>query len=418
MTLAKAVIVLAFCSAINALSVGKNFSMVLVGGGLEDDNVAVWSTIISLAGGKGVAKIGVISAASENPCCDEESSWYYYSQQFLLYGAYEVYYIPVTVDTTENNTNPEVIANIRRMSGFFFGGGDQLRIVESFYNGADNIASPALLAIRETLLATGGVVGGTSAGTDIQTGNVMITGGESYEGVVEGVKIDWRPIELPTNTVTAYAHGGISYFPYGLLDTHFENRGRIGRMIRLLADSSSYPLGATRAFGIDENTALVVTGPWNHRIGSVIGQRGVSIMDTSLSTVSEETDKYWSISNVKVSHITDGDMIDFTTFELTCAPFKQPLKGVEHHEHAEISKNIFAADLFEFNKVATSLFDSFEISSYGETIQKSPTYVVNMSKEWNVNEGVVAAGFGGVHPESGEYVISYHAMNVEIVVKQ
>lgn len=39
--------------------------MVLVGGGLYDNNTAVWDTIIALGGGKGVARFGVVSAASE-----------------------------------------------------------------------------------------------------------------------------------------------------------------------------------------------------------------------------------------------------------------------------------------------------------------------------------------------------------------
>lgn len=48
--------------------VGQNYSMVLVGGGLYDNNTAIWDTIITLGGGKGVARFGVISAASEVKC--------------------------------------------------------------------------------------------------------------------------------------------------------------------------------------------------------------------------------------------------------------------------------------------------------------------------------------------------------------
>jgi hypothetical protein len=45
--------------------IGLNYSMVLVGGGLDDNNDQVWDNIIFLGGGKGVARFGVISAASE-----------------------------------------------------------------------------------------------------------------------------------------------------------------------------------------------------------------------------------------------------------------------------------------------------------------------------------------------------------------
>ena len=40
---------------------------VSTGGGLMDDNAEVWNTIIELGGGKGFARFGVISAASEVP---------------------------------------------------------------------------------------------------------------------------------------------------------------------------------------------------------------------------------------------------------------------------------------------------------------------------------------------------------------
>ena len=167
----------------------------------------------------------------------------YYRDQLTKYGAAEVYYIPVTVDTSGNNTNTDVIDHIGTLTGFMFGGGDQLKIIESFYNGHSNqIVSPALLAIRESLLKTGGVIAGTSAGTDCQTDKVMITGGDSYVGLVDGSTMYWEAKSAPNvNKLTAYSHG-IGIFPYGLLDTHFENRGRQGRLLRLLSDTSSYPI--------------------------------------------------------------------------------------------------------------------------------------------------------------------------------
>ena len=46
-------------------SLYRNYSIVLVGGGLQDNNTEVWSTIIDLAGGKGVARFGVISGTNQ-----------------------------------------------------------------------------------------------------------------------------------------------------------------------------------------------------------------------------------------------------------------------------------------------------------------------------------------------------------------
>lgn len=76
------------------------------------------------------------------------------------YGAAEVYYVPVTVDSKLNNSNPEVVTHVKTLTGFFFGGGDQLRIMESFYNGDAHIPSDVLRGIKESVLSNGGVVAG------------------------------------------------------------------------------------------------------------------------------------------------------------------------------------------------------------------------------------------------------------------
>ena len=106
----------------------------------------------------------------------------FYRDLLTYYGAAEVYYVPVALDTADQNTNATVVAQIKTLTGFFFGGGDQTRVIQSFYNYNSKVPSPVLNAIKETLLATGGVVAGTSAGTDCQTDKIMITGGVSYQG--------------------------------------------------------------------------------------------------------------------------------------------------------------------------------------------------------------------------------------------
>ena len=52
-----------YCEAL--YEVGKNYSLVLVGGGLYDNNTDIWERIVDLGGGVGKARFGVISAASE-----------------------------------------------------------------------------------------------------------------------------------------------------------------------------------------------------------------------------------------------------------------------------------------------------------------------------------------------------------------
>ena len=99
-----------------------------------------------------------------------------------------------------------------------------MRIVEAFYNGVERVASPALIAIKETLLAKGGVLGGTSAGTDCLTINTMITNGNTYDALRDGTQMFWNTTELESDLLTAFGPGGLGFFQYGLLDTHFANR--------------------------------------------------------------------------------------------------------------------------------------------------------------------------------------------------
>ena len=148
----------------------------------------------------------------QDPCCDIQSSFFLYDTLLKLYGATEVYYIPVTKDSKDQNSNADVVAHIKTLTGFFFTGGDQTRIIYSLYNSDEKIPSPVLLAIRETLLATGGVVAGTSAGTDCLTSYTMITGGASYNGLVNGTKLFWRTAEYSDEDIlTAYGPGSLPF---------------------------------------------------------------------------------------------------------------------------------------------------------------------------------------------------------------
>lgn len=83
----------------------KNFSVVLVGGHLADDNEEIWGRIVELGGGKGRARFGVITAASEDPCCDEDSSWIYYRDLLTNYGAEEVNFVLKLTDVLLISTN-------------------------------------------------------------------------------------------------------------------------------------------------------------------------------------------------------------------------------------------------------------------------------------------------------------------------
>ena len=97
---------------------------------------------------------------------------------------------------------------------------------------------------------------------------------------------------------------------------------------------------ALRAFAIDENTALVVTGTWAGRTASVIGERGVLVLDASAAAL-KPSDTV-RISHVRAMRISEGDSLDLSTLTLTPASFKATMTGRETDDQPKTSRNVFA----------------------------------------------------------------------------
>ncbi len=152
---------------------------------------------------------------------------------------------------------------IGNLTGLFFGGGDQQRLLFCFnlnYNSTNpnRSPSPALLAIWSRF-QEGMVIGGTSAGTDILQGAPMIEGGASFNALVNGSHVVGSPAcaEESWNQNCYEPYGGLGFFPaeLGLLDTHYGVRGRFARSINL-----AYTVGnVSFVYGVDENSAVIFT---------------------------------------------------------------------------------------------------------------------------------------------------------------
>lgn len=108
-----------------------------------------------------MARIGLFTTASSDPVGSAD----YYVDMFVnVYGAASATYIPVT-ETSNNADDLALVDLVGRQTGIFFGGGDQLRVTTALRpNGTDSL----VLSAVKNLLTSGGVVGGTSAGTACQ----------------------------------------------------------------------------------------------------------------------------------------------------------------------------------------------------------------------------------------------------------
>jgi len=137
---------------------------------------------------------------------------------------------------------------LSRATGVFFTGGDQARIM-------DVLADPELLAAVKARFAAGVVFGGTSAGAAVMSAR-MITGDGDFT-VIDGEKVDVRP--------------GLGLVEGVIVDQHFVKRQRQNRLFGLVLKHPE-----ERGVGIDEDTALLVTGG---RYAEVVGKGPVVLVD-------------------------------------------------------------------------------------------------------------------------------------------
>ena len=255
-------------------------SLVVIGGGLEDP--AIYDQIVQLGGGPEKARIGILTTGSATP----EANGRFYVDAFAARGA-RAEWLPLGGSSPGGADDPALAARAAGCNVFFLGGGDQRRYTRALLrrDGSDS----ALLRVIRRAFAAGGVVAGTSAGAAVLVEAPMVTGGESYDALA-------RP-----RRVTSRRGGGLGLFRFGLIDTHFGERGRQGRMIRLAARH-----GEPLAFGIDENTALVVTDALGSRPGMrVVGRGGVSVFDLTRARAARRGG--WRIDNVRSHYLLAGD---------------------------------------------------------------------------------------------------------------
>lgn len=167
----------------------------------------------------------------------------------------------------------------------FFTGGDQLRIT-SLIGGTP---------LNESLiegLKSGKVIVGTSAGASVMS-ETMILDGDDEESPNKN-SINMSP--------------GIGLVENVIIDQHFSQRGRIGRLLTGIAENPE-----NLGIGIDEDTAIIIN---EKKLLRVIGSGAVYIIDGSKinhTNVSEQfMDKTLSIFNVKLHVLIEGNKFDLT----------------------------------------------------------------------------------------------------------
>jgi len=210
-----------------------------------------------------------------------------------------VEWLPVDLRHRQRARSADLARRAEEINVFFLGGGDQSRLVSCLVE-KDGGDSPLLAAMRRAY-QRGAVVAGTSAGAAGQAAGVMITGGTSASALREGAR-EGRP----RGDDLTYRRGGLGFFTLGIPDTHFSQRDRPGRLIRLASDT-----GTRRGFGIDENTALIVENPLGKRPRlRALGQGKVAVYD--LARACPAAGDRWHLRGLATRLLGDGDRCSLT----------------------------------------------------------------------------------------------------------
>lgn len=302
-------------------------SLLIAGGALGSSNGDVYKKFIQLAKAGEEGKIGIIPAASSSI-----SSSNAFKEDLKKYGVPEknIRILPLsnhdlkgTPDDEskwkENQNNESVANEIKTLNGIWFVGGDQTNITAALLNG-DGSKSQALQAIWD-IYQKGAVIGGTSAGAAVMSG-VMIAGGGSLDTLTNGFT-DTYDGEQQQEGGPAFLEKGLGFFQYGIVDQHFDNKARLGRLI---AVSSEKGKKDQLSYGIDEDTALVVYN--REKRAEVVGRGGVTLLDLSKAVHSNKSSS--NFRNILYSYITPGDSVDLKTKNITISKRKTE---VNKHEY-------------------------------------------------------------------------------------
>lgn len=189
----------------------------------------------------------------------------------------------LNIENREEANNIKNVEIIKSSSLIFFTGGDQLRITSIL--GGTKVFNEIIEAAERKCVFIG-----TSAGASVMSDTMIVAGLD-----------DQSPKKC-----TLKMAPGIGLIKGVLVDQHFAQRGRIGRILVGIAENPQ-----SLGIGIDEDTSIIV----NHENRfKVIGSGAVYVIDgdsISYSNVSEQNaDELLSIYDVKMHVLKEGNEYD------------------------------------------------------------------------------------------------------------
>lgn len=230
---------------------------------------------VMLEAGGPSAKIEVITTASMIPYEVGEN----YLNAFGKIGCTNVNIMHIR--TRQDAMNPEYIERIRQCDCVMFSGGNQLRL------SATDGGTAFLTELNRRYREENFVIAGTSAGA-MAMSNTMIYEGNAMRAHLKG--------EVKITT-------GLGFINSVIIDSHFEKRGRFGRLAQAVATNPG-----CIGIGLGEDTGMLITeGNKMEAIGSglVIIIDGHDILHSNIADIPEGNPI--SLENLKVHFCEKGN---------------------------------------------------------------------------------------------------------------
>src|SRR5438445_3436041 len=273
---------------------------VMVIGGAEDKlgERVILSRFVELAGGD-QAQIVVISTASSLG----DAATDLYRHLLGRIGARTI--TGLCPETREEANDPQAVAALTSATGIFMTGGNQLRL-------SSIIGGTALGAAILDAHGRGVVVAGTSAGASAVATHMMAFGSSGA---------------TPKHRM-AHVSVGLGLLVNVVVDQHFEQRTRLGRLLAVVAQSPSL-IG----LGLDEDTAAVIDA---NDILEVIGRGSITIVDgTDVITDAFQTSghKPMMVSNARLHSLPSGYRFDLPARRVL------PLEGSKNERVAQLAQS-------------------------------------------------------------------------------
>lgn len=191
---------------------------------------------------------------------------------------------------------------ITEAAALFIKGGDQS---ESITLWKETKTHKAIIEVFDE----GGVIAGTSAGAMLLS-EITFT-------AENGTVYSDEALLNPDTTYIQLSDEFLTFVPGTVFDTHFIQRGRIGRLVGFILNRKANYSQEIMGIGIDDKTALCID---SNGTAEVFGTGAVTFLHSDNDTQIEVSEESYSVDNLRNDRLTEGFKFDLDSRTVTQIP--------------------------------------------------------------------------------------------------